>query len=139
MMAVSIECGSVFLFPEDSFVDRNPHYFVVLNNDPYTAVQLILVCATSQVVKRRAYSKYASLPKDTMVEITPFDCSIFPKPTIFDCNNLFIKSAQELLDKMKKGCFHYKGKIPNSLIKKLHDGVNLSPMVEEEIKQRLKI
>ena len=48
-----IQNGSVYYFEEEKLSSTEPHYFVVLNRNPRNEEFLILVCASSQIMKRK--------------------------------------------------------------------------------------
>jgi len=120
----SIRTGSVYYFEEESFPSREPHYFIVLNKNPRTDSLLILVCASSQVEKRKEIAKRLGFSPETLVVISPSDFSLFKKQTIIDCNRALEKTSQSLIEKLEQGklkiCTEL---VPSSIVEKLIKGV----------------
>jgi len=81
-----IQTGSVYYFEEEQLTSDEAHYFVVLNQSPRTEDLLILVCASSQVEKRKEVIKKLQFPPETLVFISPEEYPIFTKDTVIDCN-----------------------------------------------------
>ena len=96
----TIKPGSVYYFTEDSFGKTSPHFFIVINNDPLNDEALFLVCATSQIEKCKKRRKNK---QETLVEIKCSEYQDFTCDTIVDCNNIFIKSIDVIIEKMKNG------------------------------------
>jgi hypothetical protein len=129
----TIRPGSVFYFIENTFtISEEPHYFIVINHNPTTDRVVLLVCASSQIqaVKRRR----RNLP-DTTVEIKKEKYPDFKKDSIVDCNDVFVKSMDTLILKLKQNELKLKMEIDITLVKKLRTAVKQSPIVEREIKK----
>ena len=47
----TIQPGSVYYFIEETFSSPEPHYFIVVNIDPYSDTIIILVCASHSIDK----------------------------------------------------------------------------------------
>ena len=135
----SIKTGSVYYFEEESLSSDEPHYFVILNKNPRSEESLILVCASSQVDKRKEICRKLGFPPETLVVISPTEYPLFIKPTIIDCNRAFEKTAQSLIEKLKNKklgvCIEM---MPENIIKKLIDGVLISSQITEDVKEMLK-
>lgn len=134
----TIKTGSVYYFSDEKLTSNEPHYFIVLNQSPSSDEFLILVCASSQIEKRKRIIKQLKLPEKTLVFIFPSECPIFSKKTVIDCNQVFEKTSQTLIEKLKqknlKVCTDV---IPNKIIQKLIQGILASPQVSRKIKQML--
>jgi hypothetical protein len=135
----TIRTGTIYYFQEESFSSTEPHYFVVLNELPSQDKILILVCASSQIDKRKNAIKKLGLPTETLVEILPEQCPSFKKHSIFDCNSIIEKPIQAVIEKLELQklhvCVDY---IPKDIIEKLIQGVIVSPQVPEYCKKMLK-
>jgi len=130
---VTLKTGTVYYFQSEKLIGTDtPHYFVVLSKNP--TEMIILVCATTQIVKRKKFIRISNLPSKTLVTITPADCSIFSKDTLFDCNSIVEHSKSSLLEKYGTKKLRMKGEIPSSILSQLIKGVKISPLVPEEIK-----
>lgn len=133
----SIQPGSVYYFPEEKFSSSNSHYFVVLNIDPLSDEVLLLVCASSQVEKVKEYCASLQLSKKTLVIVSPEEYECFTKKTIFNCNDLKIKTIQQLVDKLKRGKLVLKAEMDETLVKKLRKAALRSPIITNKHKKML--
>jgi len=135
---VTIKTGSVYYFEEEELTSVEPHYFVVLNKNPRTEEFLILVCASSQIEKRQQIAQRLGFPSETQVLISPSEFSIFSVDTIIDCNRVFEKTSQTLIEKLEqnklKVCTEM---MPDGILQKLITGVLASSQVSEKIKLML--
>jgi len=134
----TIQTGSVYYFEEEELSSDEPHYFVVLNKNPRTEEFLILVCASSQIEKRQQIAQRLGFAPETQVIITPSEYIIFSKDTIIDCNRVFEKTSQTLIEKLEqsklKVCTEM---MPDDIIQKLTTGVLVSTQISEKIKKLL--
>ena len=135
---VTIKTGSVYYFEEEELSSDEPHYFVVLNQNPRTEEFLILVCASSQVEKRKQIAQRLGFPSETQVIISPSEYPLFSKDTIIDCNRVFEKTSQTLIEKLEqnklKVCTEM---MPDGILQKLIGGVLASSQISGKIKQML--
>jgi hypothetical protein len=99
----TIKTGSVYYFEEERLASNEPHYFVVLNRSPRTEELLILVCASSQVEKRRQIIQKLGFPQETLVSVSHAEYPLFTKDTIIDCNRAFEKTPESLIEKLEQG------------------------------------
>lgn len=123
--------GAVFYLVDRTFSSLEPHYFVVLNHNPYSEELLVLVVASSQienVKKRRSH-----LPKETLVEIDKDMYESFTKDSIIDCNSARTKSRSQILEQLNAGGSQV-FPMPKEILKKLRQGVLASPVVETSVK-----
>ena len=134
----TIKTGSVYYFEEDELSSNEPHYFVVLNQKPHTEEFLVLVCASSQVEKRKQIIRRLGFPQETLVFISPSEYPIFSKDTVIDCNRVFEKTLQTLIEKLDqnklKVCTEV---IPDIVLQKLIEGIVASTQISERIKRIL--
>jgi len=134
----TIKTGSVYYFEEEELLSDEPHYFVVLNQNPRTEEFLILVCASSQIEKRQQIAQRLGFPSETQVIILSSEYSIFSKDTMIDCNRVFEKTSQTLIEKLEqnklKVCTEM---MPDGILQKLVGGVLASSQISEKIKQML--
>lgn len=134
----TIRIGSVYYFEEEQLSSPEPHYFVVLNKDPHTAELLLLVCASSQVEKRKNAAKKLGFPEGTLVCISPAEYPLFTKESVIDCNRVIEKTIQSLIEKLEQGKLGPCTEImPKPIIQKLIAGVVASDQVSENIKKLL--
>lgn len=134
----TIKTGSVYYFEEGELTSDEPHYFIVLNKNPCVEEFLILVCASSQVEKRKQIAQRLGFPSETQVVVTPSEYAIFSKDTIINCNRVFEKTSQTLIEKLEqnklKVCTEM---MPDEVLQKLIKGVLTSSQISEKIKQML--
>jgi hypothetical protein len=134
-----IRTGSVYYFIEEKLSSEKPHYFIVLNRSPRIKNILVLVCASSQTKKRQEIAKKLGFSDDTLVLISPSEYSLFSKNTVVDCNSVFEKTAQSLIDKLEACKLGVCTEImPAEIVEKLIRGVKASTQVSEEVKEILK-
>jgi len=131
----TITAGSVYYYREESFSSTHPHYFIVINIDPPSDAVIFLVCASSQIDNCRRLRK--GLPNETLVEITPSQYTEFSKRSIIDCNDVFKRSIDEIAGMLSQGKLEIKPVIGLRLVKRLRQGVILSPLVENYVKKAL--
>lgn len=133
-----IKTGSVYYFGEEQLSSLEPHYFIILNKNPRTDEFLILVCASSQVEKRKQIIKRLGFPQETLVFISPSEYPIFTKKTVVDCNRVFEKTIDSLVGKLEQGklgvCTEV---IEDQIVNKLIQGVMVSGQVSEQVKKMI--
>lgn len=133
-----IKTGSVYYFEEDKLSSTEPHYFVVLNSNSHTAELLLLVCASSQVDKRQTIALKLGFHQDTLVFVSLAEYKIFTKNTVIDCNRVFEKTPQSLIEKLEDGKLGLcKELMPEEILSKLIKGVLISNQVSQEAKNIL--
>ena len=122
----TIEQGAVYYFPEEKLTSEEPHYFVVMNADPKQNVVLLMTCATSKVQKT---INRRNDELETIVVVASTECEFFKKMTAFDCNIIFEKRMEQLVQKYNEGKLKYKGLLPKAIIEKLRKGIQMSKEV----------
>ncbi len=136
----SIQSGAVYYFEEEepSFSSTEPHYFIVLNKSPRTDEVIVLVCASSQVEKRKQRAKKLGFSAETLVVISVSEYPLFTKETVIDCNRAFEKNIQSLADKLEqeklKVCTEL---MPESIVAKLIQGILASTQISEKVQKML--
>lgn len=134
----TIKTGSVYYFEEDELSSDEPHYFVILNKNPLTEEFFILVCASSNVEKRRRIIRLLGLPQETLVFVSPSECSIFSRDTVIDCNRVFEKGSEALIKKLDENKLKICTEVmPCDILQKLIAGVSASPQISPKIKLML--
>jgi hypothetical protein len=114
---------------------REPHYFIVINKDPHKDKIIFLVCAQSQITKVKQLRK--NFPPETLVEINPKQYTGFRVDSIIDCNNVWEKSINQLVDKLAREELKLKPEMDVPLVKRLRAGILCSPLIEHRIKTLL--
>jgi len=134
----TIKRGSVYYFKNEEFASNSPHYFVVLNKNPKNGNILILVCATSQVEKRKAIAQKMKFMEGTLVEVSPLDFTFFTKNSLFDCNNVIEISIGSIIEKLSNNELQICPQdMPDKIVNNLVRGVLVSNQVTEGNKKIL--
>jgi len=120
--------GTVFYFVADEIKSKEPHRFIVLNHDPQKDVLLILVSTSSQIVHFKTLR--GNCPGSTLVEISEKEYSGLTKPSIVDCNKVFLRTVDEIIAKWKNNELKLKDDISIEIVKKLRQGVLDSNIIE---------
>ena len=131
---VDLRQGSIYYYSDDGLTSTEPHYFIVLNESPKADRVLFLVCATSQVERCRKRAEHLQRPTSTLVLTGASECSCFSRDTVFDCNSVFERSIQQLVEKLETKQLRLHGAVPDLLRDRLVAGVLASPLVSREIK-----
>lgn len=135
----SIRRGAVYYFADTQLKSTEPHYFVVLNRQPLVADFLLLLVTSSQVKKRQNFARSRDFPSETLVVISPTECSLFNKETVIDCNQVFQKTIESLVEKLKtdklKVCVDV---LAPEIVDKLVTGVLASSQVSQNIQAMLR-
>lgn len=76
-------------------------------------------------------------PSETVVIISPVQYTVFKYKTIIDCNTVFEKTIDQLVEKLSQGKLRSNDEMDLSLVGKLREGVIASPLIEEYIKELL--
>lgn len=135
-----IEQGSVFNFYidfHDSKRQSKNRYFVVLNRNPKTDLNLIMITSTSQIQKKLAFITKAKISDKTIIEIKAREYGVFTCDCVFSCNEIFEVKMDDLIQKIEEnGSMNYP-KLPDNILKRVIAGVNESPRVSQDIKDLL--
>lgn len=130
----TIKRGSIYYFKEEKFSSEDPHYFVVLNKNPQTAIVVLLVNATTKIEKRKRARR--NMPLTTLIEACSVDCSALTELSLFDCNSSYEKPIASLVEKLENGELTIcNATISKKLLNRLHQGVADSPVVEKGTKR----
>ncbi|MBU1179597.1 hypothetical protein KJ885_01500 [Patescibacteria group bacterium] len=129
--------GSVFYFADDAFFNEKPHYYVVLNHNPLKDIILILVYASSFDSDIYLSIEDSPFPNETYIDVTPQECSIFNRVSIFDCNRVFERNIDIFIEKFRSRKLKSYGYIEKNILVRLRDAVLKSPAVAERIKKLL--
>ena len=137
-IAATIRQGSVYLIEQTHFkLSKNPHFFVILNEDPLSTTELVVVNATSNIDGRKRFVAKRNLPTETLVVVDENDCGFLSHESVFDCNTPSVFSPDELLERCENGVFVYKDEVSEEILTFLIEGVKASPMVPGRIKNSL--
>ena len=108
---------------------------MVINKDPPKGPFLLLVCSTSQIEK--AIERRRNIA-NTLVKIGQTEYSTFTTESIVDCNKVFKKTIEEIIDRLQSNKLKLKPEMPIEIVNKLRRAVIASPVVENLIKKMLK-
>ena len=136
MLRLTLRAGSGYYLQHRVLSSAEPHYFVVLNQQPHDDNFLVFAVASSRVegVRRRSQN----MPAETLVDISPAEYPEFKVPSIVDCNHWFLVTRQELLQKLQANLASEKRPLPDALLARLRKGMLASELIEDEIKDRLR-
>ena len=134
LLKLTLRAGSVYYFQERKLTSPEPHYFIVVNQEPFSRQLLVLTVVSSKVdnVKRLRQG----LP-GTLVEIGPKDYDELKVPSVVDCNVVFNKALGELAENIQRKEVVYKKDLPPDILNAIRLGIKASPLVEDEIKRLL--
>jgi len=136
-LKASIKPGSVYYFSYENLHTSQPHFFVVINIDPFTEKIIILVCASSQTKNIKLRNK--TNPPETIVEVSPHQYPDFTRDvTMFDCNNsIFLVDIDKLVEKLSQNKLELKAEMSKTLVERLRQGVLSSRLIPLNIKKQL--
>ena len=134
----TIKPGAVYYFSDEELSSDEPHYFIVLNHTPLTDEVVLLVCSSSQIEKVKRRIQRRALPATTIVEITPDEYPGFTKDSIINCNTIFRKKLELIIERLRQGSLKLKPVMDTALVEKLRAAALQSPEIEEEIKEYLR-
>lgn len=134
LLKLTLRAGSVYYFQERKLTSPEPHYFIVVNREPFARQLLVLTVVSSRVDNVKRLRK--GLP-GTLVEIGPKDYDELKVPSVVDCNVVFNKALSELAEKIQRKEVVYKKDLSSDILNAIRQGIKASPLVEEEIKRLL--
>jgi hypothetical protein len=128
---LSLRQGTVYYMAERGLSSAEPHYFVVLNQNPLGSKILLLLVASSQVERAQKRISRKNLPSESLVVIDEAKYDDFSKDSCIDCNTLFNKSLEELCEQWRKKEMRAHKDLPRDLVERLIEGVKASPLISE--------
>ena len=124
--------GTVYYYRSDHLISsEESHYFVVLARSDST---FHVVCATTQIEKRKAFVAQRRLPKETLVEVLPTIENGLRRHSLFDCNSLYEETLHSFKRRHEQRPILVRGCMDDAIVKKLIEGVKASPLVTREKK-----
>ncbi len=111
-----------------------PHYFVVLNQNPLGSKILLLLVASSQVEKAQKRISRKNLPPESLGVIEGAEYDDLSKDSCIASNKLFNKSFEELCEQWRKKEVRAHKDLPRDLVERLIEGVKASPLISEDDK-----
>ena len=134
LLRLTLRPGSVYYFQERFFTSPEPHYFIVVNQQPVAREVLVLTVISSKVEKVKRLRK--ELP-GTTVEIGPGDYAELKQASVVDCNVVFRKALAELVEKIQRKEVTYKKDLPGEILDRIRQAIKASPLIEQETKRLL--
>jgi len=137
LLSLTLRTGSIYYFCHRHTTSSEPHYFVVLNDNPNTDKIILLLIASSQIEK--VILRRKNMAPETVVIVKTGTHSDFKKDTVFDCNHVFEIHRDELRGKILRKeidpskCVD----LPEHILDKVIKGVKESPLVENKYKKYL--
>ena len=132
----TITSGSVYYYHEKTHKTSKQHFFIVINIEPSKDTVIFLVCSSTKFKNVLRYRR--KCPKQTLVEIKPEQYSEFSEKSIIDCNDVYTKSIEEIASMLSQGKLQEKTVMGLRLVRMLREGVILSNIVENYIKEALR-
>ena len=108
------------------------HYQVILNNNFQTTGEMVyLSVSTSQIEKREDFVLKKWIPKESLVIVEAWEVPFLPKKSCFDCNSVKSCNIHLLYWEHLANKFILKGELPEHILKKIYEGIKLSPLVSD--------
>lgn len=134
-MKVGIEQGCVYNFSPDTAIPN--HYFIVLNKTPKDDEEIYLASFTSNKEGVLRFIEHHKLDEKTYIEVEKGDCPFLSssKESCINCNQLRRYEIQKLIERIdaSNGSCNYP-KVPETLLKKILEGVGVSRMIAKAVK-----
>ncbi|MDL5045342.1 hypothetical protein QQ054_04710 [Oscillatoria amoena NRMC-F 0135] len=132
-LRLTLRSGTIYYFTHRALSSKEPHYFIVLNQNPLDDTALILAIGSSQVEK--VIRRRAGLPPETLIRVKKGEVKTFHKETIIDCNCVFELSREELIEKFQSKELRSHEDLPQEILIPIWKGVLASPLIENRIKK----
>ena len=131
-LRLTLREGSVYYFAERHITSPEPHYFIVVNSDPFAQQVLLLSVVTSKVDDVKLRRKACP---ETLVEISPDIFDLLKKPSIVDCNDLKPVPLAEFNARfVRKEIRWFDKDLPVALRKALRKAIHASTILAAEMK-----
>ena len=131
----AIQPGSVYYFPSELLHGSvEPLYFVVINIDPLNEEKLLLVCASSQVDRTLRINNSRL---DTNILVTPNDYSTLSCRSVFNCNDVFPYTIDEIVSRLSDGILKIKPEISPGIVQKLRQAAIGSHLIPIRYRKQL--
>ena len=133
----TLKVGTVYYYESPRLIHTTePHYWLIIHK--VDSESIIVGCTTTQKEKRIKYLEKTGLPESTLVFIKPNRDNGLKQESLVDCNtNCFIETKDDLKNIRRKSGIEIKGKVAESIIEQLRQGIRDSPVLTQEIKDML--
>lgn len=137
LLLSGISDGNVYYFVSEKILSSEPHFYICIKKGLNDV--LIMTCCSSTYETALKYIRRNGLPEETLVHLHPENNPYLRKHTFVNCNNAFEFTKEDFIGKYKRGEIAFKGEIHPDDYKKIMEGLLISPDIEEEIKDVLKV
>ena len=123
--------GSVYSRQDRGLSSPEPHYFIVLSRNNKRDAGIVLTVVTSQVDKCKRRAETMRLAPESLVEIAVGEHPNLTKPSIVDCNAIFVRTADHIhatLDPAKGAAIAPLG---DALLARILDGVRAAELPQD--------
>lgn len=136
-MRFGIAPGAVYIIERDR--DVNEHLFVVLNLNPRTDENIILVSATTKHENEENYIAIRQFGAETLVKIFDNESSVIKRESTFNCNRYIDPTLDDLCSTLAIKRVEYVGAvIEPTILEKLRQATLLSPRLKHKYKLLIK-
>ncbi|MBD1383743.1 hypothetical protein IDJ75_00510 [Mucilaginibacter rigui] len=126
----SFEVGNIYWFVNPQINSNDPHPHVCVGTDSNEAS--FLICGTSQFEKKKRYFELNNVPFETLVWLDPTNLeNNLYKDTYINCNDI---QRHNYIDLYINGSFSFYGKVSDSELYQIKNGVIKSDLLEEDLK-----
>ena len=134
----TLTIGTVYYYISEKIQSYEPHYHIVIHKTKSEII--ILGLTTTQIEKRIRFLEKNQFPESILVFIEPDKNNGLKKTSLVDCNSSIFQETINSLKRIRqeKG-LGIKGKIKDSQIEQLRQGIFNSPMIPREIKDLLNL
>lgn len=136
ILVSTLKPGAVYLYHDHEFPEK-AHFFVVINQNITSTEPLYLVCASSQVDKKKDFVLRRHFPIETLVIVQPKECPFLTVKTVFDCNSILVRAIATIQKKIEAEEILRYEEVSDDLLDRLRESAMKSPMVTGNIKKCL--
>lgn len=133
-LRLGLRSGSVFYFRSRELTSEQPHFFVVVNQEPLRSELLLLTIVTSNIADVRTRNRTRM---ETVVEIAPSEYGEFSRRSAIDCNVVFEKPLSELAGMVRRKEVRYHRDLPPGIFIRIRAAILASPLIADEMKKML--
>lgn len=126
--------GRTYLFKAEEHSGENKHFHVILNTNPQTDDQIVMVTATTLSSKHMNAYWENLLSLGVLVQVATGDAEFIKHPTLFRCDEPIVRSKATIISKLADGALLQKGIVPDQMLTSLRAGLLNSKRVDEWIK-----
>lgn len=125
----------VFYFSSNTLNVDIEHYFICVCKDYNESI--VFTCCTSKHENRIQNAKRNNWSEETLVFIKPNSTNGLEVESLIDCNYPHIISINTIKEKYQDGLLKFKGEIDESAYYQIVNGLNISTLVDEILKESL--